>query len=233
MADDTKTLTRSEMTAHIDSVLGNPSNINASLRIDWLNTGLEDIASVRNWRSMKSVETIKLVVGRAQYALDPNIKDITSCVYNHDTSGYPMMYLTPDQFADNFPNPEQTGQGFPQYYTWEADELRVYPFASDATNTISLTVIKWPRRFDTDHDDECPLRRLEMAIVYKAAYYGALSFSMWDRGARFERESLKLAKRRGWTEGEPKTWRPQWGRTPTVSLLHRRGVNIFISPQAV
>lgn len=232
MADDTKTLTRDEMIAHVDGHLGNPSNIDASQRIDWLNWALEDIASVRNWRSMKVVTRIPMVVGRAQYELDEDIVDITNCVYKYETSGYSMHYMTPDEFATAFPNPEETGQGFPRHYTWEANELRVYPFASNAEDEIEITVILWPTRFDTDFNAACPLRKLEPAIIFQAASYGAKRYSMWKRAAAFEREAMKIAKRRGRMEGEPKTWTPAWGTTRNPSYGQGRGVNIYISPQA-
>jgi len=200
-------MTRSELRTHVLANLGNNrTNLN-SLVNDWLDWALEDIASVRNWKDMKVLDTDSLhtVTGRVWYSFPKEVKDITNVRYVNDSLSRSLVYKDWDMFQKEFPHPDQDGQSDPVYYTLWGDNFQMYPLASESNKAIELMLVKWPDVMEAD-GDEFPLPRLEKAAIARASAYAFGSLRDMKMSSFHDGKFWSMLKRQARSEGTVMDW---------------------------
>jgi len=204
------TMNRTQLIAQVKLNIGNRTDLDS--RIDeWLDWSIEDIASVRNWRSMKvwDTDTLKTREGGMHYSLPPLVKDFLRVKYIDGSMTRTLRYIDPDHYHRLYPHPETTGNGFPAIYTWEGDYLEIYPLASVSNKPIHMFIAKWPPPFDDDAN-LCPFDRLDKVVVARASYYAHQALDNLIRKREFEIEFLQGVKIAGRIDGNPTDWTPKY-----------------------
>lgn len=224
------TMTRSEMEAHILLNVGNRTDL-GTYDTDWLNWALQDAASIRNWRDMKRpvANAIQTRADGLWYALPPDIKDLLNVTYIDGAASHPLTYKPPEMFDAVFPRPEATGGGIPQFYTWQGDWIKLYPIPSEDRVHIDIFAAFWPDEFDSDVDDENPLKRLDAALIAQATAYAFRAYREWERAIHREAEFFRLIKRYARSDGTVSDWTPQYA---SERLKDRMGTHKFVVPAA-
>jgi hypothetical protein len=137
---------KSDMQEHIRMNLSERRNLDSTRQLEWLNWALRDTAAICNWRSMKQLDSnnVKTTLGGLNYSMPANTKDILEARYSDGNSSRTLTFVDPAQFRKTWPKPEQAGYGYPEYYTWEGDLLKLYPIPSIAGKAIELYRVVWP-----------------------------------------------------------------------------------------
>ena len=220
-------LKRSEMDAQILLNLGNRSNITLANRTVWLNWALTDVASLRDWRAMKKTDTdsMRTRAGGVEYEMPPNLKNIFDVSYQNGVQSRPLQYKPPYIFRKQIPKPEEYGSGYPIVYTWEGTIMRLYP--PPDTNGLPLHIYGsyWPDEFLVASDEECPLPRLEHAIISLATSYGFEAIRDFRAARQWYQEGLKRMQRQARLDGDPEDWTPRWA---SERLRTRVGDDVFV-----
>ncbi|MFH1614872.1 MAG: hypothetical protein ABIG61_07300 [Planctomycetota bacterium] len=224
---------RSELITHITRNLGNRSNDVTTYGVDWLNFALQDLAAIRNWRSMKQLDenSLKTVEGRLLYAMPTNIKDILEVHYVDEVMSKPLEYYTPVDFRKSFPHPENDGNGDPDIYTWESEHIKLYPIPSETGKQVHLFCVRWPTEFNSTDDDENPLDKLDYALIARACAYGATAEGDWAKRQVFTNICDAQVKKLARSDGHPSDYTPVWAARQTASRK-RRG-ELIVHPIAV
>ena len=224
----TMALKRSEMDSHLLMCLSNRSYSDVStrtaaeLRNDWLNWALQDMASVFNWRAMKVVDedTIRTRTGALWYPLPDDLKDLLDVSYQDGTMSRPLKYLPPEEFRKLIPDPTVYGSGWPFYYTWEGNQLKMWRTPSNTGDAVHLYYVKWPDEFHTGTDEDCPIPRLEQAIIYLAASYGHAAVNNHKLSGQWSQKAVQQMMKLARNDGDPSDYTPQYA---SQRLTARRG----------
>lgn len=202
---------RSEMIEQIKKGLGNRSGITDATVLVWLNWALTDTASLYNWKDMKQYDlSIKTVAGKDWYAMPQNIKDVLSVVYKDGSSSRTVHYVPPEEYRKNYMSPENDGNAKPYHYTIDGNIFRMYPLASEGNKPIEMFVVKWPDEFKASEDAECPLERLDQALIARSISIGARITGEWDKMNVHGNVWRKQVKRIAETQLYPEDYTPQY-----------------------
>lgn len=204
------TMTRAQLRTQVKLNIGNRTDLDDRIN-EWLDWSIEDVASIRNWRSMKiwDTDTLKTRAGGSHYSLPPRVKDILRCKYIDESMTRTLTYMEPDHYHRLYPQPERYGSGFPRIYTWEGDFLEIYPLASVSNKPIHMFITKWPPPFDDD-ENLCPFRRLEKIVIARTSFYAHQALDNLARKREFELEFLQGVKLMGRIDGNPTDWTPRY-----------------------
>jgi hypothetical protein len=206
-------LTRSQMVTQVTTNLGTRSNLVTSNGVIWLNWAMIDTASIFNWRSMKQLDTgsLRTRAGGLMYALPRNVKDILDLRWVNDGSNsHTLSYVGPEFFRKRWAHPESDGQGQPAIYTRDGDYLKLYPVPSESDKPLELFAAFWPAEFDSVEDANCPLERLEQAVVCRASMIGARAVGEWDKMNVFKGWYQDQIRQMQKIDGHPTDYTPQW-----------------------
>jgi len=220
----------SEMITQVRLNIGNRSNLTDAYIRQWLNWSMTDAATIRNWSDMKGVdESVTTRADGLEYQLPQGLKDILYASYLNGSQSLKLVYKSPRMFNAQFPHPEEDGSGTPSFYTKEGEYLKLWRTPNEAGHPIRLFCTKWPQAFNANADDECPLERLEKAIIERASGYGARAIADWNRMTIFNEAFNKSCLRLSRVDGNPSDWTPIYASEPIQRDFWQTGLMLPIS----